>query len=80
VHGLPELVDDGVTGLLVPPEDDAATAKAVLSLLADPDRRRAMGQAAQRRVRTHFDLRLATKKMQDLLIEVASERVYPWSR
>jgi glycosyltransferase involved in cell wall biosynthesis len=80
VHGLPELVDDGVTGLLVPPEDDAATAKAVLSLLADPDRRRAMGQAAQRRVRTHFDLGLATKKMQDLLIEVASERVYPWSR
>jgi glycosyltransferase involved in cell wall biosynthesis len=51
---LPEVVDDGVTGLLVPPGDARALATAITSLLGDPDRCRAMGEAGVRRVRDHF--------------------------
>lgn len=50
VGGVPELVDDGVDGLLVPPGDPAALALAVRSLLADPARARRLGDAARRRV------------------------------
>src|SRR5207244_8348641 len=45
VGGIPELVRDGETGRLVPPEDPPALARAVLEILRDPDRARAMGRA-----------------------------------
>lgn len=51
VGGVPAVVLDGETGLLVPRGDDAALAAAALSLLRDPARRRAMGAAARARVR-----------------------------
>lgn len=47
--GLAEAVNDGETGLVVPPEDPAATARAVLSLLRDEAARQAMGERARRR-------------------------------
>ena len=49
-----EIVEDGVSGLLVDPGQEAAFAAAVVSLLQDADLRRRMGEAAQRRVRTAF--------------------------
>ena len=45
VGGLPEIVSPGHTGLLVPPRDPSALAEALVSLLADPDRRRQLGEA-----------------------------------
>lgn len=51
---LPELVEDGVTGLLVPPRDIYALRDAVDGLLAAPQRRAAMGEAARRRVLGRF--------------------------
>lgn len=42
----PEVIDEGRTGLLVPPRDPAALAAAVRSLIDDPERRRAMADAA----------------------------------
>lgn len=47
VGTLPELVDDGKTGLLVPPEDSAALARALVTLLQDEEKRRAFGAAAR---------------------------------
>jgi glycosyltransferase involved in cell wall biosynthesis len=47
---LPELIDHGVTGLLVPPRDVAALRAAVGGLLASPERRAALGAAGRRRV------------------------------
>jgi glycosyltransferase involved in cell wall biosynthesis len=52
--GMPEVVVDGQTGLLVAPRDDEALAAAIVRLLNDAQLRGAMGAAGQRRVREHF--------------------------
>jgi len=57
--GVASVIDDGSTGLLVPEGDAAAFAEAVASLLSDPDRRRAMGQAAMERARREHDIAVA---------------------
>jgi glycosyltransferase involved in cell wall biosynthesis len=56
VGGIPEVVADGETGLLVPPGDPQRLAAAVEHLLADPPLRRRLGEAGRRRVAEHFDL------------------------
>jgi glycosyltransferase involved in cell wall biosynthesis len=53
--GTPELVRDGVDGLLVPPDDAPALAGALLALLADPSRAR-FGHSARRRVEEELTL------------------------
>ena len=55
VSGIPELVVDGVNGLLVPPEDPAALAEAMVRLHRDPDLARRLGGAAEAAVRQRFD-------------------------
>jgi N-acetyl-alpha-D-glucosaminyl L-malate synthase BshA len=52
--GLPEVIDDGVTGFLCPPDAVTQMAGRALELLRDPDRRREMGRAAAERVRTRW--------------------------
>jgi glycosyltransferase involved in cell wall biosynthesis len=54
VGGLPELIDDGRTGYVVPPSDATALAGRLRELLVDPERRREMGTAGRRRVRERF--------------------------
>lgn len=54
VGGIPEVAEPGVTGLLVPPGDADAVARAVEGLLRDPERRAAMGSAAAARAREKF--------------------------
>ena len=52
--GLPDAVQDGVTGLLVDPLDIGAAAEAIVALLGDPDRARRMGAAGRAAVLDHF--------------------------
>lgn len=54
IGGLPELVDSGEAGLLVPPRDDAALARAIAALMADPDKRQALGEAGFARVKAEY--------------------------
>ena len=54
--GVPEIVVPGETGLLVPPGDPEALAGALLTLLRDPERAAAMGEAGRARVLEAFDL------------------------
>lgn len=54
VGGMIDTVVDGVTGVHVPPRDPATLAEAVASLLADPQRRQTLGQAAARRARARY--------------------------
>lgn len=52
--GPAEIIEDDVTGILVPPDDRGCLAEAILELLRDPDRGFEMGQAGAIRVREHF--------------------------
>ena len=54
VGGIPEAVVDGESGLLVPPRDAAALARAIGTVLADPERAARLGGAARRRVAERF--------------------------
>jgi len=54
--GIPEAVEDGVTGILVPPHHAPALAGAILRLLMDEPLRRRMGQAGLERVRARFNV------------------------
>jgi len=57
-----ELVQDGVTGFLVPPSDPAALAESVITLLKDPLRAKAMGEAGYVQAREKFDAAANAKK------------------
>lgn len=77
VSAIPELVTDGETGLLAPPDDDRALADALLRLIRDPALARTLGQAGERRVRGRFDSeawldRLAGRFRRDRPIDAAS--------
>jgi glycosyltransferase involved in cell wall biosynthesis len=61
--GLPEVVEDGVTGLLVPPGDTHALAEAIGRLLRDPDLRRRLGEAGRERVLARFTAEHVVKEM-----------------
>lgn len=54
ISGIPELIKDNETGLLVPPENAAALSGAIQSLIADPQRRQALADAGFTRLHTHF--------------------------
>jgi glycosyltransferase involved in cell wall biosynthesis len=74
VGGTPEVVMDGVTGLLVPPQDPSALAQAIERLLRDPDLRRTMGRAGRRRVEQHFDVRETVRQVEDLYETLLREK------
>lgn len=54
VGGIPEVVESDRSGVLVPPGDADAVARAIEGLLRDPTRRAALGEAAQRRAKEKF--------------------------
>ena len=56
VSAIPELIEDGVTGLLAEPQAPAALAAALQTLLVDPDRRGALGRAGQQRMAERFGM------------------------
>ena len=74
VGGIPEAVEDGRTGLLVPARDPAALAGAVLSLLRDPDRARAMGEAGRMRVEEEFSIGKMVEGIESLYVELLARK------
>jgi glycosyltransferase involved in cell wall biosynthesis len=54
ISGIPELIRDGETGLLVPPEDPAALSDSLQSLISDPVRRHQLADAGFERLHAHF--------------------------
>jgi glycosyltransferase involved in cell wall biosynthesis len=69
----PELVVDGETGILTPPGDPGALADAANSLLADPARARAMGEAGRSRVRTEFSVARMVERTVAVYVESLHE-------
>jgi glycosyltransferase involved in cell wall biosynthesis len=65
-----ELVEDGVTGVLAPPDDVEALATALVGLLRDPARRTRMGEAGYQRVRERFDASAVARRVFEVYEEI----------
>jgi len=63
---IPELVENSVTGLLVPPRDSRSLAQAIIKLSSDEGLRKRFGQAARERTRKLFSVDSMVKKTKDL--------------
>jgi glycosyltransferase involved in cell wall biosynthesis len=68
INGIPELVEDGVSGLLVPPGEEEALAQAILDLAADPGRAARMGAAGRARVAADFAIDTEAARLARLLL------------
>lgn len=69
--GLVEMVDPGVTGVLVPGGDQTALAEAVLSLLADEKQRTRMGETARKVAEERFGLQRSSDRIQEIILAAA---------
>jgi glycosyltransferase involved in cell wall biosynthesis len=69
VGGIPDLVQDGETGLLVRPHDPQGLAEAMISLLQDAPRRQAMGERARERALTHHSLEAMARDTERVITE-----------
>jgi glycosyltransferase involved in cell wall biosynthesis len=70
VGGVPDLVEDGVTGLLVDPQDPDGLASAIVSLLRDPDRAARMGRAGRELRRRSFSIEGMVRRFEELYVEL----------
>jgi glycosyltransferase involved in cell wall biosynthesis len=71
VAGVPEIVEYGRTGLLVPPGNVRSLAEATARLLADERFRASLGAAARERCRSRFDIRIVAPRYRGLYEELA---------
>ena len=78
ISGVPELIRDGQTGVLVAPGDVAALAHVLDALIRDPARRHVLGKAGAARVRSAFGHEAAIDRLADLLrAEIAGQATTP---
>lgn len=74
IAGVPEVVTDGRTGMLVPPGDSTSVADAITELLADDDRRNAMGSTAREYVVENHSWERRTQKVIDVYDDLLKRR------
>jgi glycosyltransferase involved in cell wall biosynthesis len=70
VGGIPDLIDDGVHGYLVEPQDPAALGDAIARVLDDPEEARRMGERARERRRREFDIDVMVENLQNLYLDL----------
>lgn len=68
VGGVPELVTDGVTGLLVPPQNEESMARALAELLDDPGAASRMGRAGQEKVRRECNIDTSVRVFEEVMM------------
>jgi glycosyltransferase involved in cell wall biosynthesis len=68
VGGIPYVVNQGETGILVPPSDPTYLAEAITQLLMNPQTRRRLGQAGRKRVTQHFNRPPITQKLVEMYL------------
>lgn len=71
--GIPELISDGVSGLLVPERDAASLADALAYLIRHPEICKEMGQAGRRQVEQKFETSVLSKQLEELYLELLKE-------
>lgn len=74
VGGVPELVENGITGVLVPPSDPDALANAVVNLAKDPEKRASLGAMAQKVAMERFDISRTTHEYEELYRKLLGKR------
>lgn len=67
IAGISELVEDGVSGYLVPPGNQTALREAIANLVTQPERRNSFGQAGRAKVEREFDVRLEGNRLYEIL-------------
>jgi glycosyltransferase involved in cell wall biosynthesis len=72
VGGVPDLIEDGVQGRLVPPGDPAALSEAVGTLLGDRDEARRLGEAARERRRREFTIEATVRRLEAIYEELTT--------
>ncbi len=80
VSSMPEIVDEGRTGFLVPPGDATALAARACELLQDHEMRRAFGVAARARVEEHFSMATMLQKIETLFQQQAERKTWRRNR
>lgn len=70
VGGTPESVDEGITGLLVSPENPRELSLALHDLIRDPEKRKRMGIAGRKRVEKHFNLSQTIEKLEKVYLNI----------
>jgi glycosyltransferase involved in cell wall biosynthesis len=70
VGGIPEVVIDGVTGILVPPGNSNVISRAIVKLLDDPHMREIMGREGRKRVEERFTLQGHVQRIQEIYRDV----------
>jgi glycosyltransferase involved in cell wall biosynthesis len=73
LEGMPELIADGETGLLVPPRNPEALGQAILRMLENPPRAKAMARAGRKRVEAHFSLTAKLDRTEALYRKLVAE-------
>jgi glycosyltransferase involved in cell wall biosynthesis len=79
VRGCRQVVDEGVTGYLVPVRDPAALREALARLVGQPDLRRRMGQAALAKAAREFDERDVVRRVMATYAQVAARKGLRWT-
>jgi glycosyltransferase involved in cell wall biosynthesis len=74
VGGNPEIISDGVNGLLVPPQDSASLARAMAQLLEQPEAARRFGKAARETAAREYSLDCLLRRTTDLYITLLERR------
>lgn len=75
VGGIPAIIGDGVTGLLVEPASSSALGDALVTLLQDGTRRKAMGQAARARVLQNFSWEAIARRTLEVYESVVTSKM-----
>lgn len=72
---MPEVVEDGVSGYLVPPGRPDLLAEAIVKMLNDPERMQAMGRAGYERVKKDFTFEAQTEKLEKIYRKVIGNKL-----
>ncbi|MGA1792618.1 MAG: glycosyltransferase family 4 protein [Thermoplasmatota archaeon] len=73
ISGIEELVEDGISGILVAPKDAGAIADAIQKLIDDPGMGRKMGQEGRKKVIEDFNIRIEVQKLVDFFESVVND-------
>ncbi len=77
IAGVAELIDNGASGLLVPPGDGASLAEAISSLLNDPDKRSAFGRVGREKVSNEFNIAKESAWLRQVMTSAIEGKVEP---